>query len=134
MLTKLFKKLFLIKEIKSKLGVLHFRRWRLVSTPIFSVYIHNIYRADEDKYMHDHPWNYWAMILKGGYIEQVKNGFNTKLPGSFGFKKAENCHKIHHIIKPTTTLFITFRRRRDWGYHTENGWIQHTFYRQQKHN
>lgn len=74
------------------------------------------------------------MILKGGYIEQVKNGFNTKLPGSNGFRKAEERHKIHHLIRPTTTLFVTFKRRRDWGYYTDYGWKQHAIYRQLKNN
>ncbi len=39
---------FLVKEIKSKAGELHFRRWRLLQLPFFAIYIHGIYKSDED--------------------------------------------------------------------------------------
>lgn len=47
--------IFLIKEIKSKTGDLHFRRWRIIETPWFSIYVHGIYKADEEAHLHDHP-------------------------------------------------------------------------------
>ena len=61
---------FLAKEIISKDGVVHFRRYRLLSTPWFNIYIHNILRSDEDAHFHDHPWGFFSFILnctKGGY-------------------------------------------------------------------
>ena len=59
----------LVKEIRSKKGELHFKRWRILSTPWFNIFLHFINRADEDKDLHDHPWSFWSIILKGGYIE-----------------------------------------------------------------
>lgn len=66
----LFRKLFLIKEIKSKLGILHFQRWRIVQTPWFSIYIHRIFREDEDQHCHSHPWSFVSFILNGSYTEK----------------------------------------------------------------
>lgn len=133
----IIKKLFLVKEIKSKTGVLHFRRWRILSLPFLSVYIHQIYKPDEDPFLHDHPWNYFSLILKGSYIEQTPTSLNTMTPGKFVFKKATNFHKIQKVLAPTVTLFCTGRRLRDWGYNIPPpnntlNWVQHEEYRRNK--
>src|SRR5208282_805597 len=31
--------------------------------------LHHILRSDEDRHLHDHPWPYVTIILKGGYWE-----------------------------------------------------------------
>lgn len=125
---------FLVKEIKSKEGVLHFRRWRIIETPWFAVYIHGIYKADEDKHLHSHPWNYASFILSGSFSEETLDGINTLLPGSFVRKKANKFHKIKELhTKKVFTLFFTGRKDHPWGYHTENGFVDHETYRKLKH-
>lgn len=54
-MNSIIRKFFLVKEIISKEGEVHFRRYRLLATPWFNIYIHNIRRSDEDIHMHDHP-------------------------------------------------------------------------------
>lgn len=127
-----FEKLFLVKEIKSKAGVLHFRRWRVIATPWFSVFVHNIYKADEDLHLHDHPWDYFNMILKGSYVEETAEGKHLMDVGCYSKRKAETFHKIHSVNEPTTTLFIIGKRRRDWGYSVDGMWVQHEKYREMK--
>lgn len=34
-----------------------------------NVYIHKFLRDDDDRALHDHPWWFVSLILKGGYIE-----------------------------------------------------------------
>lgn len=70
-LIKIIRFLFLVKEIKSRYGHVHFRRYRLLSTPWFSIYIHHILKSDEDKDPHDHPFNFSSLILSGAYQEMV---------------------------------------------------------------
>lgn len=131
----------LIKEIKSKTGELHFKRWQIFSCRFFSIYIHGIYKADEDFYLHDHPWNYFSILLKGYFTERVKDKTrpgkyldNILGPGSFVFKKAEDFHKIQQLRSPSIyTLFIAGRRRREWGYDVQGTWIDHVTFRKQKH-
>jgi hypothetical protein len=122
----------LIKEIRSKTGELHFKRWRVLSTPWFEVYIHYIAKSDEDKHLHDHPWNFGSLILWGGYKEKtVKNGnteWRTRLAGSFSYKKATDCHHIN-LIRPTWTLVFAGQRYKEWGYSTEHGWMSNVEYR-----
>jgi len=133
---------FLVKEIKSRDGELHFRRWRIIETPWFSIYVHGIYKADEDKHMHDHPWNYTSIVLRGFFSERIPDPNRPNReeclvlgPSKIVRRKAEQFHKIEQLHSPTVyTLFFTGRRRREWGYRTEHGWIDHKTYRKQKHN
>ena len=125
----------------SRQGVLHFRRWRIISTPWFSIYIHRIYMPDDDKYLHDHPWDYWSMVLTGSYNEEttLQNKTydpkqNLLIPGSCNSRMAEQFHKIKSLnTKSVTTLFITGKRRREWGYKVGKYWIHNEYYRQNKH-
>jgi quercetin dioxygenase-like cupin family protein len=124
-------KLFLVKEIRSKEGVLHFERWRLLSTGLFSVYIHRIFKSDEDANEHSHPWNFLSFILKGGYIEQRNGKGKIMTPGNYMMMGVNEYHKIT-VIKPTTTLVITGPRICNWGYKTEHGHVNSAIYRLNK--
>ena len=35
------------------------------------IYLHHILRPDDDRDLHDHPWNFGALILSGGYMEEI---------------------------------------------------------------
>jgi hypothetical protein len=151
-----FRKLFLIREIFSKEGVLHFQRWRLLSTRWGSLFVHYIARSDEDKHMHDHPWDFWSLILSGGYYETsqrspwsiapariadymdgiakiVDGRLITKCaPGYLVMREARDFHQIT-LIKPTWTLvWVGPRIHEPWGYLTEEGWMNHVEYRNKK--
>ena len=130
----------LIKEIKSKEGVTHFKRWRLLKTPWFEIYIHGIYKEDQDDHMHNHPWNIWTMILKGSYVEELlsKDGKTSKLNirtlGTMAYRNADRFHKIKELItKNVYTIAIVGKpKEREWGYSTENGFVDHDTYRKNK--
>ena len=138
MIQKVVDKLFLVKKIVSKQGVVHFRRWRLLQTPLFAIYIHNVAKSDDDKHMHDHPWWFAALILKGGYIEQVWNkrdGETThlRLPGALVCHKITDFHIIELLHGPSWSIVLTGPRTHSlWGYHTRNGWMDHITYRKMK--
>jgi hypothetical protein len=126
--------LFLIKEIRSKSGEVHFRRWRLLSTPWFNIYIHNILKSDADTDAHDHPWNFTSIILKGSYQEYNELGELSPIYkcGSIHSLKTTEFHRLK-LIKSATTLAITGKRKHDpWGYMTEGGWVDFKTYRQNK--
>ncbi len=118
-------KLFsIVKEIKSKEGKLHFKRFAIIESEYLSIYIHHFTQPDKDLYEHDHPWNFVLFILKGGYKEQTNNKTYKRNPGFLRFIKAEHRHKIVELNEDTSTsLAICGRRKREWGYHTDNGWI-----------
>ncbi len=122
----------LVKEIRSKEGILHFKRWSIISTKWLSVYIHYINQADEDKHLHDHPWSFWSVILKGGYIELTESGRNHRRFLHMAFRKKNTPHKIEVLIHPTWSLVITGPGGRQWGYKVGNIWIDNIAYRQMK--
>ena len=126
----------LVKEIKSKKGVVHFRRWRIIELPWFSIYIHGIYKEDTDLHLHNHPWKIWTMILKGGYWEEREVGHRLRTFGHMAYANTKAFHKINKMYRnPTYTLAIVGKRTNNkWGYKTENGFVDHITYRKNKNN
>jgi hypothetical protein len=123
----------LIKEIRSKEGKLHFRRWQLLKTPWFSIYIHGIYAPDQDKHLHNHPWDYKSLVLKGSYIEETTVGTNILSPGTFTSRSGESYHKIKKLLtKSVYTLFIVTPVKRVWGYQVDGKWMHNEEYRKLK--
>jgi hypothetical protein len=151
-MNKLFRFLFLAKEIRSNTGELHFQRWRILWTPLFALYIHHIAKSDEDKHPHSHPFGFYSVILKGGYSEELtsKVGFIEGMALAFfhdfrsyktesGVYKpfsflSRNCYVFHKItiLKPTWTFVIAGRRVHDWGYLVNNEVVPHGQYRKNK--
>jgi hypothetical protein len=149
--TKLLRTLFLVKEIVSKEGVVHFRRYRLLSTPWFNLYVHNILRSDEDKDPHDHPFGFIALMFWGSYLEEWRcakedyrywappKGFDNPLEksvrsiGSLYYHAAKDFHRITLCSPSVWTLVLASGRKRPgWGYQTKNGWVHFKEYRQLK--
>ena len=104
----------------------------------FNLFLHKFLKGDPDE-PHDHPWNYFTIILKGGYWEWIPqfNNQGEKIGelahwrgvGHFRICGARSYHRIE--IDPsveTWTLFMPMRKRRDWGFLTRKGWVQHEEY------
>jgi hypothetical protein len=139
LLSKLINSLLLVKEIKSKQGEVHFRRYRLLQTPWFAIYIHHILISDQDKDMHDHPWNFTSVILEGAYREVSSYPSNFDkiyvrdyYSGDVIEHQAQDAHKITLVSDEVWTLVFTSGRVREWGYQTPVGWIGKEEYRQLK--
>lgn len=125
----------LIKEIRSKEGTLHFKRWRVLTTPWFDINIHGIYKEDQDKYLHNHPWKIWTMVLKGGYYEELHTGkHRLRTFGHMAYCKTSDFHKISKMHKsPVYTLAIMGKRCNDeWGYMVDGRFIDHKTFRKNK--
>ena len=110
----------------------------------FNVFVHKFLKSDPDD-VHDHPWPYATLILKGGYWEWVpifdksgKQFSETAIwrgPGSFRMCSANSFHRIE--IDPNVecwTLFMPGPQKREWGFLVKNKWIPNGEYLQYKHN
>lgn len=130
---------FLLKEIRSKEGELHFKRYG-IKTPWFGIYLHFIYKPDEDKHRHNHPWDHIIFPLKGCYIEEREwNGKVGYLARKFypwprwNWRKHNWYHKIHSIIKgPCISLCITGPKKYDWGFNVDGVCVDEPTYRKNK--
>lgn len=105
---------------------IYLTRWRIVQTPWFGVYLHRFDGPDSRPTLHDHPWNFRSIVLRGGYTEFVPgvDGIyaRTRLVRRFNHKRAEDLHWIAQLHrKPTWTLMLVGRRRRVWGYKDRDG-------------
>lgn len=98
-------------------------RLRLIQTPWFGIYVHFIYREDLDEFPHDHPWRFWRMVLRGGYLEnyltepiQGRVQQRHQLPLRPSFFPLEHAHRITYVEPKTVTLVVVGRKVREWGF------------------
>lgn len=141
LLVWVLRKLFLVREIVSRKDVVHFQRYRVISTPWFKIFIHRILESDGDKDLHDHPFDFKSLVLKGSYKEYYAIGPQWGLVKERVFKPLrinshahDDAHKIEVIKGPVWTLFFTNGRLHEWGYQTNLGWIENSRYRLMKRN
>ncbi len=104
----------------------YLKRFYVFKCRLFSIFIHQFWSSDPD-HVHDHPWNNLTLILKGGYWEFQADGTNEwRTRGWFTYRRAELFHRLaigEHTAGEAWTLFCHFRRRRDWGFFTPDGWM-----------
>jgi hypothetical protein len=101
-------------------------RWRLIQTPLFGVYVHFIYREDLDPVPHDHPWRFWSLVLRGGYVEEFSADVRVhqvsesreRLAGSVHAFPLRACHRIVSVRPRTVTLVLVGRKLRTWGFYS----------------
>ena len=103
-------------------------RLRVIQTPWFGIYVHRIGTPDSRPTLHDHPWNFVSIVLRGGYDEAVPpvSGGDfyavTRHVRRVNRKRAEDFHWIDRLDRtPTWTLMLVGRRRRTWGYLDRDG-------------
>jgi len=108
----------------------------------FNVFLHKFLKSDPDD-VHDHPWPYATLVLKGGYWEWIPH-FDTvgrktgeyqvwRGPGHFRVSKARSFHRIELDPDITAwTLFMPGPKQREWGFMVRNQWIQWEEYLKQR--
>lgn len=107
-------------------------RWYLVPrNPYLNVYLHKFVRSDDDRALHDHPWWFLSLILKGAYIEHRQDGTTLRSRGSIARREPTTLHRVEllphstldHHEEPVWTLFLTGPKVREWGFKCPKGWI-----------
>lgn len=85
-----------------------------------SVRIHHIMREDDDRHLHDHPWNARTIVLEGWYAEVRQYGIKYTRYRDKGYTGRLLFGEYHRITTvPDTgvwTLFITWKQRGTWGF------------------
>lgn len=128
----------------------YLRRWYVIPrNPVFNLYLHQFLRSDDDRALHDHPWYFASLILKGGYWEHRKDrlitGRSWRSAGSIAFRSPDTAHRVELATEsvpicrvqgpdgdrtyydtvelPTWTLIATGPRIRRWGFHCPKYWV-----------
>jgi hypothetical protein len=121
---------------KNGSGEVYLHRLRILQTPWFAVYLHDLNLPDTDNDPHDHPWVFTSFIVRGGYTETVfcsedrttaagkydtcKRTWNRR---SIHKMKMDRAHKITSVQPRTRSLIVAGRRKASWGFWTENGFV-----------
>lgn len=107
----------------------------------FNIFLHKFHKGDPGD-VHDHPWPYATLILKGGYyewipqfVDGVKIGEYRKWrgPGHFRICGASSYHRIEkHPDVTAWTLFMPGPQKREWGFLVNNRWVHNEKYLKEK--
>ena len=108
----------------------------------FNIFLHKFLKSDPDD-VHDHPWPYATLILKGGYYEWVPqfNSAGQKIgeqrmrrgPGHFRVCSATSYHRIELCEGVDCwTMFMPGPQKREWGFLVNNKWIHNDEYIKQR--
>jgi hypothetical protein len=96
------------------------------------VMLHQFFGPDEGRCLHDHPWDFVSVILRGAYDEQLTEA--TPDQSSIGIHcwrsrwskrrlSATDRHRITWVAPGTWSLVLHGRKERTWGFHTPAGWV-----------
>lgn len=112
-------------------GEQYLARLRIIQTPWFGVYLHDIYEPDGDRDPHNHPWSFISIVLRGSYAERVYNDPVNKrqhwIPRRHRRFSAHcmgrvSAHRIIYAEPGLKTLILTGARHSDgWGFFKEDG-------------
>lgn len=120
-------------------GSLYMARFWLVRTRWFSARLHHIATPDLDRHLHDHPWTFVSVVLRGGYTEArpltvdpcfmdfpgapeiEMSRLRFRSAGSVALRRATDRHRIVQIRPSTWTLVILGPKRQWWGFYTRQG-------------
>lgn len=98
----------------------------------FNIVLHKICKSDIP-ILHDHPWGYATIVLKGGYMEHIpgngcwyqKTDKRWRGTGHIRFRSAKDLHWLEISNgTPCWTLFFMGKRCRDWGFLKDGEWIE----------
>lgn len=103
----------------------------------FNIFLHKFHKGDPGD-VHDHPWPYATLILKGGYYEYTPNFENGKMvgetkhwrgPGHWRICSSNSYHRIELVPGVTAwTLFMPGPQKQEWGFLVDNKWIHNDKY------
>lgn len=111
-------------------GLIYLARLRVIQTPWFGIYVHDIYEPDADRDPHNHPWSFISIVLRGEYAEALHPDANDLDTKRLKVYKRWSAHRMnrtaaHRIIWAAPglkTLILVGPRRSNWGFFTDAGY------------
>ena len=124
-------------------------RWGFCYDKLGGFYIHHITGPDPGLDLHDHPWAFTTIILRGGYtevraetVDAIQFARTTARAPEFGpvgyvavwrsrtahRTPLDVAHKITGVLPGTWTLVLRGPTRRVWGFYPPTGRVEWTGY------
>lgn len=106
-------------------GEVYLERWGIEWKRLGGVFVHRMSAPDPGYDLHDHPWPFLAVILKGGYTERKANirdpwprKRNQNRTGSLRMMRLDEAHTIERLNGATSwSLVFHGRNVRRWGFY-----------------
>lgn len=112
-------------------------RWVLIRHPALAgIFLHKLCRSDHDRALHDHPWGFISIVLRGyqevHHVRDIESPYNfeyieesellTHYPGCVLFRPASWRHRVIIGGKPAWTLVLVGPKYRRWGFWPSGSW------------
>lgn len=117
-------------------------RWYLIPRNRWcNVYLHKFVRDDDDRALHDHPWWFVSIMLRGSYLETLQarvygdayqthvETTNHRRAPSLAFRGTAHRHRVtlpkdrYGRPLPCWTIVITGAKVREWGFWCPKGFV-----------
>lgn len=106
------------------------RWWVIPRNRFFNIYLHQFLRSDDDRALHDHPWVNVSVLLRGSYLEHLRDGqvllrkpWRPWAPWRLIARLPTSAHRVALIDNRSVwTLFLTGPNVRAWGFLCPQGW------------
>jgi hypothetical protein len=115
-------------------------RLHVIKTPWFAICLHWLNQPDPEPWLHDHPVSFLSLVLRGGYYEVRRIASGGASRDISGWRNWVNIvradrndlHRITRTKPGTLTLVFMGPKTREWGFHTDAGWIEWKAYYQEQ--
>ncbi len=120
--------------IPCKGGLQYLTRLRIVQTPWFGIYVHDIHEDDGDRCCHNHPWSFISIVLRGSYTERlypnpmglVPSEYVLQTHGRFSVHKMgrDTAHRVTYAAPRLKTLILVGPRKATWGFFDNGEFVE----------
>jgi hypothetical protein len=100
-------------------------RWQILRIGrLPRIFVHKFLRSDYDRALHNHPWAFVSVLLKGEYFEHTENGVIHRRAPSVVYRPITHRHRVELIEdRPCWTLFLTGPECQRWGFFCQEGYV-----------
>ncbi len=97
----------------------YMKRW-VLDFDLFSIRLHKWLSSDDQRHLHDHPWWFISLVLKGWYLDKSENVTRTRVAGEIAYFPATHKHTVEVAPQGCWTLLLTGKEKRQWGFWVKN--------------
>lgn len=93
------------------------RRWKAALRNGISIRLHHWVKGDPPEYQHAHPWNFFTLVLTGGYddIGKGRATDHVRAP-TVRYRPHTWRHSVINTLPGTWTIVVTGRIVRPWRF------------------
>jgi len=106
---------------------------RLTRGRMHAIRLHYIARDDGARHLHNHPFYFMSLILKGGYFEVLEGTTRYLGPGDWNDGGPDTFHRIGAVWHDTWSLFFMGPNSGEWGFKVDGQIVPSGTYLEQRY-